>query len=349
VYVFVPDRELDFLTDGHVKLDTDCIDTDCIDADCITKDCINAKFETCKLYVHRTYNTNLYCSNSYDMNSDRVTDSHVKLNILDDMQECLNKSHHRIALEYDEDTVSLVVDPTLSTSDISTSVNSDSSTGNASTFKYECYEVKDDKPQFNYHGTKIKIPKQESPVTICTADTIGAIKSWRLFWVLFDSGSNVSMIKRSALPKGVFTKLLGDTKLVRTLVGRLKMQEVVTMQDIRLPEFDKNRRINQQKVLVFDNDNVKYNIILGTNFHSKTEMKLNYSEGNMEWFDCSIPLCPPGLSVAAIRRGENDETQGTTTCFIWLNRRWKLVSSLQIVSCEKNLLIYVCPKEKSPN
>jgi hypothetical protein len=47
-------------------------------------------------------------------------------------------------------------------------------------------------------------------------------------------------------------------------------------------------------VLVFDNDNVKYNIILGTNFLSKTGIKLNYSEGKMEWFDCSIPLCPPG-------------------------------------------------------
>jgi hypothetical protein len=66
------------------------------------------------------------------------------------------------------------------------------------------------------------------------------------------------------------------------------------MQDIRLPEFDKNRRINQQKVLVFDNDNVKYDIILGTNFLSKTGIKLKYSEGNMEWFDCSIPLHPPG-------------------------------------------------------
>ncbi len=88
--------------------------------------------------------------------------------------------------------------------------------------------------------------------------------------------------------------LLGDTKLVRTLAGHLKAQEVVTMQDIRLPEFDKNRRINQQKVLVFDNDNVKYGIILGTNFLSKTGIKLNYSEGNMEWFDCSIPLHPPG-------------------------------------------------------
>jgi hypothetical protein len=102
------------------------------------------------------------------------------------------------------------------------------------------------------------------------------------------------MIKRSALPKGIITKLLGDTKLVRTLAGHLKTQEVVRMHDLRLPEFDKNRHINQQKVLVFDNDNVKYNIILGTNFHSKTGIKLNYSEGNMECFDCSIPLHPPG-------------------------------------------------------
>jgi hypothetical protein len=72
------------------------------------------------------------------------------------------------------------------------------------------------------------------------------------------------------------------------------MQEVVTMRDFRLPEFDKNRRINQQKVSVFDNDYVKYNIVLGKNFLSKTGIKLNYSEGNMEWFDCSIPLHQTG-------------------------------------------------------
>ncbi len=81
------------------------------------------------------------------------------------------------------------------------------------------------------------------------------------------------MVKWSALPKGIITKLLGDTTLVRTLTGHLKMQEVVTMQDLRLPKFDKNRRINQQKVLVFDNDNNKYNIILGTKFPSKTGIK----------------------------------------------------------------------------
>ncbi len=45
---------------------------------------------------------------------------------------------------------------------------------------------------------------------------------------------------------------------------------------------------------MFHNDNAKYNIILGTKFLSKTGIKLNYSEGNIEWFDCSISLCPPG-------------------------------------------------------
>jgi hypothetical protein len=58
-------------------------------------------------------------------------------------------------------------------------------------------------------------------MTICTTDTFGTIKSGRLFQILFDTGSNVYMIKRSALPKGVIAKLLGDTKFVRILAGPL--------------------------------------------------------------------------------------------------------------------------------
>jgi hypothetical protein len=81
-----------------------------------------------------------------DREPDRLTDSHVKLDILVDTQESFSTSHHRIALEYDEDTVSLLIDPTLSTSHVLISNNSDSSTGNASAFEYKCYEVKDDTP-----------------------------------------------------------------------------------------------------------------------------------------------------------------------------------------------------------
>ncbi len=45
---------------------------------------------------------------------------------------------------------------------------------------------------------------------------------------------------------------------------------------------------------MFDNNNVKYDITLGKNFLFKTGINLNYSEGNMKWFDCTIPLCLPG-------------------------------------------------------
>jgi hypothetical protein len=116
-----------------------------------------------------------------DREPDLLTDSHVKLDIIVDTQEPLSTSHHRIAFEYDEDTVSLVIDPTLSTLDITISDNSNSSAGNASAFEYECSEAEDDTPQFNYHGPKIKIPKQKSPVTICSTDTIGTIRSQKLF------------------------------------------------------------------------------------------------------------------------------------------------------------------------
>ena len=97
--------------------------------------------------------------------------------------------------------------------------------------------------------------------------------------VLLDSGSTVSMIKRSALPQNVVTKTISETKNITTLTGRVQVEEVVILRDLRLPEFDKNRCISQQKALVFDNGKLKYDIILGTNFLLKAGIRLNYSEG----------------------------------------------------------------------
>ncbi len=105
-----------------------------------------------------------------------MTDSHIKLDILVDAQEPFKDSHHKVALDYGKDNVSLVEEPTLFTPDISLSDNSDSSARNTSTaFEYKCYEIEAGIPRFNYHGPKIKIPKQELPMTICIPDTIGTI------------------------------------------------------------------------------------------------------------------------------------------------------------------------------
>jgi hypothetical protein len=48
---------------------------------------------------------------------DCLTDIHVELyrDSLDDTKELLNNSHHKIAFDYDEDPMSLVEDPTLTT------------------------------------------------------------------------------------------------------------------------------------------------------------------------------------------------------------------------------------------
>jgi hypothetical protein len=76
-----------------------------------------------------------------------LTDSHIKLDTLVDTQEPFKDNHHNVALDYDEDTVTLVEEPTLSTLDISPSDNSNSSAGNASTaFAYKCYEIEADAP-----------------------------------------------------------------------------------------------------------------------------------------------------------------------------------------------------------
>jgi hypothetical protein len=76
-----------------------------------------------------------------------MTDSHVKLNSLDDTQECLSNSNHKIAFDYDKDTISLAEELTLDTLEVSFSDNTISSAGSATiAFEYHCYEIEADAP-----------------------------------------------------------------------------------------------------------------------------------------------------------------------------------------------------------
>jgi len=175
--------------------------------------------------------------------------------------------------------------PTLSTVPCDGSVTS---AENATIETLQVYQIDDDFP-VNYRGPKV-LPKNETPATICTASTIGLVRSRKLFRVLLDSGSNACLIKRSALPAGIKPKFLNDKKSFRTLAGTLQADQIVTMRDIRLPEFNRSATIAQQRALIFDNINCKYDLILGTNFLSKIGMKLNYEKGQMEWFDSCIPM-----------------------------------------------------------
>eukprot|EP00804_Cyclotella_cryptica_P003675 CCRYP_016567-RA/>CCRYP_016567-RA protein AED:0.45 eAED:0.45 QI:0/0/0/1/0/0/3/0/242 len=97
------------------------------------------------------------------------------------------------------------------------------------------------------------------------------------------------MIKRSVLLQKVITKTLNETRNISMLAGKIQVQEVVTLRDLRLPEFDKNRQISQQKALGFDNDHVKYDVILGTNILSKP--RINLITQKVRWNEEEIASC----------------------------------------------------------
>ena len=77
----------------------------------------------------------------------------------------------------------------MTNSTITCDTTDDDSVGNASIALLEVYEVFDDDIEYCFHGPKI-IPKNETPATICTVNTIGAIRSRQLFRILLDSGAS---------------------------------------------------------------------------------------------------------------------------------------------------------------
>ena len=104
-------------------------------------------------------------------------------------------------------------------------------------------------------------PIRLTPLSIMIADTIGALCLRVLLKVLFDSGSTVTFISQKVLPRECKPFPIKQGKKVNTIAGMNLCNEMVVLQDICLPELDKNQQVHQQKVLVF-NHNTRYDVIL---------------------------------------------------------------------------------------
>ncbi len=56
-----------------------------------------------------------------------------------------------------------------------------------------------------------------------------------------------------------------------TLAGTYTSAEIVIIHNLRLPKFDKNRNVDQQKALVFQSETCKCDVILGADFFDKSK------------------------------------------------------------------------------
>ena len=146
---------------------------------------------------------------------------------------------------------------------------------------------------------KVPVPKNGTPrdlsltpITIAVVDMIGLVKSRRLLKVLLDPGLPGTMIKESVIPKEARPVSLSRDKTIKTIAGQMEAKQMVHLRDVRLPEFDKNRKINEQKALVFSNK-CRYDITFGANFLTKIGMDISYSTGVMEWYGNSIKMREP--------------------------------------------------------
>ncbi len=95
-----------------------------------------------------------------------------------------------------------------------------SASENASHCSVEVYQLFEGESQFNYRGPKV-LPTNETPVTICICNTIGYIRSQKIFRILLDSGSNTCLIKRLCLPNDIVPIELNSNKSFTTLTGKL--------------------------------------------------------------------------------------------------------------------------------
>jgi hypothetical protein len=113
---------------------------------------------------------------------------------------------------------------------------------------------------------------------------------------LLDSGSTTTLFNKRCLPRHCKPNdEISSSRQVNTLAGTYASTEVVIMHNLRLPEFNKNRNVDQQKALVFQSETCKYNIILGADFLTKTGTDIKYSTGTMEWLNNKLPLHNPHL------------------------------------------------------
>ena len=70
--------------------------------------------------------------------------------------------------------------------------------------------------------------------------------------------------------------------------------KMIHLRDIKLPEFDKKRTVDELKALISKKD-CRYDIILGADFLRKSGMNINYSNGTMEWFENIIQMQEPHI------------------------------------------------------
>jgi len=132
------------------------------------------------------------------------------------------------------------------------------------------------------------------PTTLASARKINDRGCRRPLKTLIDHGASHSIINKRSLPRGL---KMEPSKSVtfNTTAGKFNTSNQVLLKDFRLPEFNRNRSVDEVKCSVFDSKSVKYDLILGRDFLNAAGIDVKSSTLTCEWCGDSIPFKPPSF------------------------------------------------------
>ena len=109
---------------------------------------------------------------------------------------------------------------------------------------------------------------------------------------LFDSGATGNMLKRTAILKGAKIMNMDNAKRIQTTNGSLRIMQYIKLDKLVFPEFSPNCYINNVRCYIFDDSQVRYDLIIGRRTMKTVEFTLDFKEEKMKWIDKDVPFCP---------------------------------------------------------
>jgi hypothetical protein len=108
--------------------------------------------------------------------------------------------------------------------------------------------------------------------------------------VLFDTGSTNSHARISLLPQGTALTPLEEKKLgVNTLAGLLAPIGGITLEGLRLPEFDRAVSVDRHEFQVFTSQ-CKYDLIIGMDLMTRLGITINLKDLTVTCFGQTLPM-----------------------------------------------------------
>lgn len=146
----------------------------------------------------------------------------------------------------------------------------------------------DDEEDEEEYVAQARKKKDVSPYTMAQVKKVNDSEGIYMFKTLFDSGSTLNMVKKSALPRNVKLFKIKQGEGIQTTMGSMGAQEYVKMEQISLPEFSPNRYIPETVAVVFDNPDVRYDWIMGRRLMKEIGLKLDFEKDEIEWIDKKV-------------------------------------------------------------